>query len=150
MLQLLAALSLGFSAPHGLCARSMVARVAVPTPTSSAGTMLPLARQAQLPSRGAVLRMAGGDVDDFVEYTTRMIGFGASATLGLFYTIFIGPVQAFMRNPRTSAIAAVGVGIFGVLLLLTLRAMFTGEVDLPREVVEQADFNSFQPPQFPN
>mmetsp|Transcript_18264 Transcript_18264/g.45382 ORF Transcript_18264/g.45382 Transcript_18264/m.45382 type:complete len:150 (+) Transcript_18264:2-451(+) len=144
---LIAALALGFSAPQGLCARSAVGRVALPVASCSTGTMPARARFP--PSRGAGVRMAGGDVDDFVEYTTRMIGFGASATLGLFYTIFIGPVQAFMRNPRTSAIAAVGVGIFGVLLLLTLRAMFTGEVDLPREVVEQADFNSFQPPQFP-
>jgi len=76
----------------------------------------------------------------------RMVGFGASAVAGLVFTIFIGPVQAFMRNPKTASIAGVGIAIAFVGLLLTLRAMTGGEVVMPREAMEQADFNAFQPP----
>jgi hypothetical protein len=81
-----------------------------------------------------------------LRYSLRMLGFGASAVAGLFFTIFIGPVQAFMRNPRTAAITGVAVGVLFVLLLITLRAMTTADVAVPREALEQADFNAFQPP----
>lgn len=77
-----------------------------------------------------------------------MVSFAASAVAGLVFTIFVGPVQAFMRNPRTAAVAGVGVGAVGVLLLLTLYAMTNNEVPLPREAAEQVDFNTFQPPTF--
>lgn len=82
------------------------------------------------------------------RYSLRMLGFAASAVAGLVFTIFIGPAQAFMRNPRTASIAGVGLGAAGVLLLLTLHAMTSNDVPLPREAAEQSSFTSYQPPTF--
>lgn len=77
-----------------------------------------------------------------------MVGFAASAVAGLVFTIFVAPVQAFMRNPRTATITGIGVGALGVLLLITLHAMNTNDVPLPREAAEQVNFNAFTPPTF--
>jgi hypothetical protein len=76
-----------------------------------------------------------------------MVGFGASAVAGLFFTIFVGPVQAFMRNPRTATITGAGLAVLFVLLLLTLNAMFNADIIIPPEANNQADtFNAYQPP----
>lgn len=77
-----------------------------------------------------------------------MLGFGASAVAGLVFTIFIGPIQAFMRNPKTGAIAGVVLAALAVGLGVTLSAMLGADTsDMPREAVQQADsFNDFVPP----
>mmetsp|Transcript_19113 Transcript_19113/g.51405 ORF Transcript_19113/g.51405 Transcript_19113/m.51405 type:complete len:152 (-) Transcript_19113:377-832(-) len=138
--------ALAFAPPHARPSFSATQRpelAAVRTPV-----LVTPAPASRFSCTQSSIRMDGDTPDDLMEYSLRMVGFGASAVAGLIFTIFVGPVQAFMRNPKTASIAGVGLGIAGLLLIITLRAMTDGDVGvMPREAVDQADnFNSFVAP----
>ncbi|KAG8468762.1 hypothetical protein KFE25_007280 [Diacronema lutheri] len=141
-LVLAACAALAFSVPARPAARTLMAGAHAPRQL-----FVGIDKRLAAPRRAAP-RMDGDTPDDLVEYSLRMLGFAASAVAGLVFTIFIGPAQAFMRNPRTASIAGVGLGAAGVLLLLTLHAMTSNDVPLPREAAEQSSFTSYQPPTF--
>mmetsp|Transcript_21781 Transcript_21781/g.73276 ORF Transcript_21781/g.73276 Transcript_21781/m.73276 type:complete len:147 (-) Transcript_21781:79-519(-) len=117
---------------------------ALAQPQALSRTCPPAPLSPRAPRAAAV--MDGETPDDLVEYSLRMLGFGASAVAGLVFTIFIGPIQAFSKNPKTAGITAAALAVVAVALLVTLRSMTGGDPGMPREAVEQAGFADFVPP----